>query len=119
MGISHEWPYVEEMSTQPRYMDVVKYLTSFGSGPLNVRVGGGSTDIQNFVPPPNVWDSLAKFSKETGAKFIIGLNLEEGDPALALKQMQAAQAKMPAGSIANFEIGNEVGLGSTAVVGGG
>lgn len=50
MGLSHEWPYVEEMATQPKYMDMLNYLTSFGSGPLSIRVGGGSTDIQNFVP---------------------------------------------------------------------
>ncbi len=109
MGLSHEWPYVEEMSTQPKYTDTLNYLTSFGNGPVNVRVGGGSTDIQNFVPPANVWDSLASLNKKTGAKFIIGLNLEAGDPDLALKQKQAAESKLPAGSIANFEIGNEVG----------
>ncbi|GBF91995.1 hypothetical protein Rsub_04719 [Raphidocelis subcapitata] len=107
LGISHEWPYAEEMSTQPKYMEMMNYLSSFGSGPINVRVGGGSTDIQDFVPPDAVWDSLAALNKGTGAKFIIGLNLEEMNPDLALRQMKAAQAKLPAGSIQYFEIGNE------------
>jgi hypothetical protein len=107
LGLSHEWPHVEEMSTQPRYMDLVNYLTSFGGGPINVRVGGGSTDIQDFVPSSEVWDSLAALHKGTGAQFILGVNLEEGDTGLAVKQMQAAQAKLPAAAIQHFEIGNE------------
>lgn len=107
LGLSHEWPYVEEMSTQPKYMEMMNYLTSFGTGPLSVRVGGGSTDIQDFVPPDAVWDSLAALTKGTGAKFIIGLNLEELNPDLALRQMKAAQTKLPQGSIQYFEIGNE------------
>jgi hypothetical protein len=68
LGLSHEWPYVEEMSTQPKYMEMMNYLTSFGTGPLSVRVGGGSTDIQDFVPPDAVWDSLAALTKGTGAR---------------------------------------------------
>jgi hypothetical protein len=117
LGLSHEWPYVEEMSSQPKYMEFMNYLTSFGSGPMVVRIGGGSTDIQDFVPSDAVWDSLAKLHKGTGAKFIIGLNLEEGDPDLALRQMRKAQEKLPAGSIMTFEIGNEVGGGGQNAAG--
>lgn len=54
LGLSHEWPYVEEMSTQPKYMDMLNYLSSFGGGPINIRIGGGSTDKQEFVPAPKV-----------------------------------------------------------------
>ncbi|KAI8467768.1 MAG: hypothetical protein J3K34DRAFT_480182 [Monoraphidium minutum] len=107
LGLSHEWPYVEEMSTQPKYMDLLNYLASFGGGPVSVRVGGGSTDAQDFVPSPEVWQSLADLHRGTGSKLIIGINLESGDTDLALKQAEAAKAALPAGSILAFEIGNE------------
>lgn len=54
LGISHEWPNVEDMPRQPKYMELMKWLSSFGSGPLVVRIGGGSTDKQNFVPQRQV-----------------------------------------------------------------
>lgn len=59
-------------------------------------------------PHGQVWDSLAKLNKGTGAKYIIGVNLEDGDADLALKQAQAALDNLPPGSIETFEVGNEV-----------
>lgn len=107
MGISHEWPHVEEMADQPKYADMLKYLSSFGGGPLSIRIGGGSTDMLSTVPGPEVWSSLKRLHEATGAKFIIGVNLEDGDPELAAKQMAAAKAALPAAAIESFEIGNE------------
>jgi hypothetical protein len=108
LGISHEWPYVEELSNQPSYMEILKLLSSYGGGPMIVRVGGGSSDLQTFVPGKNVWDSLNRLHKATGAKYIIGLNFEHGDVDLARRQMRAAKAGLLPGSILTFEIGNEV-----------
>lgn len=66
MGFSHEWPYVEELYTIPQYMEIIKLLQSYGSGPLVLRVGGGSTDKQDFVPGQQVWQALSKLNAATG-----------------------------------------------------
>jgi len=108
LGLSHEWPYIEELSNIPSYMSLIKLLSSYGAGPMIIRIGGGSTDHQRFVPGQYVWDSLNRLHKATGAKFILGLNFEAGDAELAKKQMQAAESKLKPGSIVTYEIGNEV-----------
>jgi hypothetical protein len=110
MGFSHEWPYVEEMNDIPQYVDVIKLLQSYGSGPLSLRIGGGSTDMQKTVPGPAVWDALSKLHKATGMTFILGLNFFDQDVNLAKGQMDAAKKGLPVGSIQSFEIGNEVRL---------
>ena len=107
LGISHEWPYIEELSQIPSYLDVLKRLASHGGGPLIVRIGGGSTDHQRSVPGDGVWDSLNRLADATGVKFIVGLNFEAGDADLARRQLRAAEAKLRPGSILTFEIGNE------------
>jgi hypothetical protein len=109
MGFSHEWPYVEEMHDIPQYVDVIKLLQSYGSGPLSLRIGGGSTDMQKTVPGPAVWEALSKLHKATGMTFILGLNFFDQDVNLARGQMDAARKGLPEGSIQSFEIGNEVG----------
>jgi len=58
MGISHEWTYIEELNNIPGYKDILKMLASYGSGPLIIRVGGGSTDRMNWVQPDYVYDAL-------------------------------------------------------------
>lgn len=108
MGFSHEWPNVEEMFDIPQYVDVIKLLQSYGSGPLSLRIGGGSTDMQKTVPGPAVWDALTKLHKATGMQYILGLNFFEQDVTLARNQMDAARKGLPADSIRSFEIGNEV-----------
>eukprot|EP00878_Enallax_costatus_P015471 GHUV01016205.1.p1 GENE.GHUV01016205.1~~GHUV01016205.1.p1 ORF type:complete len:352 (+),score=61.74 GHUV01016205.1:183-1238(+) len=107
MGFSHEWPYVEELYDVPQYLSIIKMLQSFGSGPLVLRVGGGSTDKQVTVPEPRVWQALSKLHEATGMKFILGLNFFYNNVALARAQMDAAKAGLPQGSIMSFEIGNE------------
>jgi hypothetical protein len=37
------------------------------AGPLVLRIGGGSTDIQRQVPGPAVWETLRRLHKEAGA----------------------------------------------------
>lgn len=108
MGFSHEWPNVEEMTDIPQYVDVIKLLQSYGSGPLSLRIGGGSTDMQKTVPGPAVWDSLSKLHKATGMTYILGLNFFDQNVELARNQMDAARKGLPEGSIQSFEIGNEV-----------
>lgn len=108
MGLSHEWPNVEEMFDIPQYVDVIKQLQSYGSGPLVLRIGGGSTDKQTKVPEPTVWQALAKLHAATGMQYIIGLNFFSQDYDLAKGQMDAARKYLPASAILSFEIGNEV-----------
>jgi hypothetical protein len=103
-----EWPYVEELWDIPQYVDVIKRLQSYGSGPLVLRVGGGSTDKLVTVPEPHVWEALSKLYRATGMRFILGLNLFNNDIGLARRQMDAALKGLPEGSIISFEIGNEV-----------
>jgi hypothetical protein len=108
MGFSHEYPNVEDMIDIPQYVDVIKLLQSYGSGPLSLRIGGGSTDMQKTVPGPAVWDSLSKLHKATGMTYILGLNFYDQNVELAKNQMDAARKGLPEGSIQSFEIGNEV-----------
>jgi hypothetical protein len=108
MGFSHEWPYVEELYDIPAYEDIIKLLSSYGSGPISLRIGGGSTDKLVTVPGSNVWSSLTKLHRDTGMKYIIGLNFYHQDFGLSKGQMDAAVAGLPASSIEGFEIGNEV-----------
>lgn len=108
MGFSHEWPNVEEMYDIPQYVDVIKLLQSYGSGPLSLRIGGGSTDLLKTVPGPAVWSALSKLHKDTGMQYILGLNFYDQDITLAKNQMDAAKGGLPASAIQSFEIGNEV-----------
>jgi hypothetical protein len=108
MGMSHEWPHIEEIYNIPEYKEVIRLLNSFGGGPHIMRVGGGSTDLLTTVPGNEVWGPLTALYRETGTRYILGLNFEKGDLSLARRQMQAAIRGLPADAIVSFEIGNEV-----------
>jgi hypothetical protein len=110
---------VEDLPDIPGYADLLRQLAAPGGGPPVVRVGGGSTDLQRFVPDDRVWDALNRLHAATGVKYIIGLNLEAGDPQLSKRQMQAAEAKLTPGSVLSFEIGNEVRVFGFFLGGGG
>jgi hypothetical protein len=108
MGMSHEWPHVEEIYDVPEYKEVIRLLNSYGGGPHIMRVGGGSTDLLTTVPGNEVWGPLTALYRETGTRYILGLNFEKGDIDLAKRQMDAAIRGLPADAIVSFEIGNEV-----------
>jgi hypothetical protein len=114
MGLSWEWTNLTDCLIQPRLPEMLNYLTSFGGGPLLIRIGGSSTDDANFTQPAEVFQAMTKIHYATGARFMLGLNLMAADPSLSLAQMQAAQAQMPAEAIVTFEIGNEVSCGGTS-----
>ncbi|KAF6263669.1 hypothetical protein COO60DRAFT_1698710 [Scenedesmus sp. NREL 46B-D3] len=107
LGISHEWTHVEEINNIPGYKDIIRLLTSYGSGPFNIRVGGGSTDKQAYVFPQYVYDALRQVHEETGAQYIMSVNFEEGDVELARAQLKMAKDNLPAEAIVATEIGNE------------
>eukprot|EP00878_Enallax_costatus_P009834 GHUV01010268.1.p1 GENE.GHUV01010268.1~~GHUV01010268.1.p1 ORF type:complete len:631 (+),score=180.97 GHUV01010268.1:56-1948(+) len=107
LGISHEWTHVEELNNIPGYKDILNMLTQYGSGPMIIRVGGGSTDKLTTIPPQYVYQALAQVYNEIGAQFILGVNFESSDVELARGQLDAARSYMPPGSVITFEIGNE------------
>jgi hypothetical protein len=49
--------------------------------------------------------------KETGVKYILGLNFEDLDQKLTQGQMQRARRSLPADTLLSFELGNEVRRG--------
>jgi hypothetical protein len=108
MGFSHEWTHVEELYDIPQYPNILRLLASWGSGPIVLRVGGGSTDKLVTVPDAHVWESLRNLNLATGIKFILGVNFYNQDVNLSRNQMNAARAVLPGDSIINFELGNEV-----------
>ena len=94
-----EWPYVEELWDIPQYVDVIKRLQSYGSGPLVLRVGGGSTDKLVTVPEPHVWEALSKLYRATGMPFILGFTLFNHDIGLSRDPSCAALTCVPEGFI--------------------
>lgn len=66
LGISHEWTNVEELNHGGSYLQLLKDLTAYGSGPLVVRVGGGSTDKLADVPPESTFKALRELHEATG-----------------------------------------------------
>jgi hypothetical protein len=108
LGLSHEWTHVEDLDSTPGYKRALKLLSSYGSGPLVIRVGGGSTDKITRVLPQAVYAALARLHQATGARFILGVNGEQADVALARKQLAAAQETLPESAVLTYELGNEV-----------
>ncbi len=109
LGISCEWIDIDMLGAHPDYITLLRKLSSYGGGPLSVRIGGGSTDMLLDVPGQNVWKALSDVQYQLGVNYIVGLNFMHMDIELARRQMQAAQAGLPQGSIIAFELGNEVG----------
>lgn len=68
LGISHEWTNVEELNHGGRHQQLIQDLRAYGGGPLVLRVGGGSTDMQTALPPRSTWDALLKLQHATGAR---------------------------------------------------
>jgi hypothetical protein len=112
---SHEWFDAQKMMGSSRtgvntiYRRLLLNLTSYGSGPIVLRIGGNSSD-HTHEPTPSVVEPFAEVAEATGARFIPGLNLGHGDPGLAARQATAYLAGMPRGSILGFELGNEPDL---------
>jgi len=114
MGFSHEWGGQIELMGQPGhtnqiYRQLLKNLTSHGSGPIMIRMGGNSADSSGqptsaTVPP------MAQLANDIGAKFALDVNLGSNNVQLAVNQAQNYVANMPRGSLEAIEIGNEPDL---------
>lgn len=65
LGISHEWTNVEELNHGGSYLQLLQDLTAYGSGPLVLRVGGGSTDMLTDMLPNSTWRALQELHSIT------------------------------------------------------
>jgi hypothetical protein len=120
LGLSTEYwslpGYESHMTVLGR---VLSLLHAPGDGPLLIRVGGNSADHTFWEPDvrsmprwmfqltPAWLRAAATLVQRTGVRLILDLNLITDRPAIAMNWARAAEAGLPAGSIAGFEIGNE------------
>jgi hypothetical protein len=98
---------------------VLSLLHASGDGPLLIRIGGNSADHTFWEPDvrsmprwvfqltPAWLQAAARLVARTGVRMILDLNLITDRPGVAMNWARAAEAELPRGSIAGFEIGNE------------
>jgi len=105
------------------FIQLLKNLGNFGNGATPVRVGGNSTDESWWNPngltkPAGVkcnitnvdLASLEASLSQTGSQLILGVNLGQNQPSIAVDYIKAAQSILAPNRILSFEIGNESDL---------
>lgn len=95
LGISHEWTNIEELNHGGSYLQLLKDLTAYGSGPLVLRVGGGSTDLQRDVPPESTWQQLEQLHQATGEKLSAAAGRTVLGPVAWLQKAGASSLGFP------------------------
>ena len=112
MGLSHEWGDTMKMmgysktGTNMVYRQLLNNLTAYGSDPIQLRIGGNSTD-NTGRPSGDRVKPFAEIYSSLHSRFILGVNLGSGDLALSQNQVAFYLSEMPKGAIEAFEIGNE------------
>jgi hypothetical protein len=112
MGLSHEWANsmallgYSKTGTNLIYRQLLNNLTAFGSDPIEVRIGGNSTD-NNGRPSGDRMKPFAEIASTLHSRFILGINLGSNDLGISQSQAQFYSSEMPTGSIDAFELGNE------------
>lgn len=127
LGISTEyWALPQWAGEMPLLERVLSLVHTRGDGPLILRVGGDSADHSFWDPrdaPMPAWVfSLAprwlrqarSLVRALRVRIILDLNLITDTPSEATQWARAAQAALPRGSIAAFEVGNEPDVYSRA-----
>lgn len=115
LGLSHEWYDAQtnmgsaETGVNTIYRQLLANLTAYGSSPINLRIGGDSTDT-SVEPTSTTVQPFAELATALGAQFELGVNLGADDVNLAMDQATNFVANMPSGSINAIEIGNEPDL---------
>ncbi len=115
MGLSHEWGDAQNKmgnsttGVNPIYRQLLTNLTCYGSVPINLRIGGNSTDVTG-EPTSTTVTPFAQLATALGATFELGVNLGSDNVGLAVDQATAYVSQMPAGSVDAIEIGNEPDL---------
>jgi hypothetical protein len=112
MGLSHEWGNTMSMfgysttGANLAYRQLLTNLTAYGSDPIELRIGGNSTDTTG-KPSGDRMKPYAELSTALHSRFILGVNLGAGDLALTQNQVEFYLNQMPKGAIEAIEIGNE------------
>jgi hypothetical protein len=120
LGLSTEYwalpGFERRMSLFERVLSLMRVR---GDGPLILRIGGDSADHTFWDPrarrtPGWVFGLTPAWLRRTSilvhrarVRLILDLNLVTGSPSRAARWARAAQTRLPHGSIAGFEIGNE------------
>ena len=121
-GLSVEWDAVTAYRT-PAFPRLLRRLARESGSPVHLRIGGNSSDQSWWNPDgeprprtvlfditPRTLDDLAWIVQRSGARVTLGVNLALNDPARAVAFARAAQRRLPRGSLAALEIGNEPDL---------
>jgi hypothetical protein len=113
LGLSHEWNDAPKnmmgytaIGVNAIYRQLLNNLAAYGSGPINIRIGGDSTDGTG-EPTSTTVEPFVELANALGARFELGVNLGSDSVQLATDQATAYSAQMPAGSLLAIEIGNE------------
>jgi hypothetical protein len=120
LGLSTEYWAAETFERRPAlFARVLSLIHVTGDGPEVLRVGGDSADHSFFEPdfrtkPPWMYELTPRWLRSTGAlltrahaRVMLDLNLITGSPALAARWASVAYRRLPRGTLAGFEIGNE------------
>ena len=112
MGLSMEWGTAQtvlgDSTVGVDYIarQLLLNLTAYGSAPLNLRIGGNTTDSTG-EPTSTTVQPFAELASARGNHFSLGVNLGSDNVSLAVDQARAYVNQMPAGSLDAIEIGNE------------
>jgi len=123
LGLSTEYWAVPEWDREGAVLDrVLSLLHVPGDGPLILRIGGDSasealweSEAGEFPEwmvelTPSWLGQTGALIRQAGVRLILDLNLITASPEISAQWAGAAEAALPHGSIAGFEIGNEPDL---------
>jgi hypothetical protein len=88
------------------YRQLLTNLTAYGNDPIELRIGGNSTD-NTGRPSGDRMKPYVELANALHARFILGVNFGSNDLSLTENQVKFYSKEMPNGSIEAFEIGNE------------
>eukprot|EP00798_Chlamydomonas_sp_ICE-L_P023314 gene23314-30554_t len=108
MGVSIE-PLEEApiYATNPIFIYLLGLLSKTSYGPFIVCWGGNSQDLNSMLYKDEAWRTLAELYNKTGVHYYLGLNMIDGEVAVAKNQIQNAFKYLPAESIFAISMGNE------------
>lgn len=104
----------------PLFERVLSLLRIPDTGPMVLRIGGQSADRTFWNPDkrplhtpyayvltPKWFRLAATVARQLRLRLLLDLNLRTSSPSMSAGLARAAKARLPRGSIAGFEIGNE------------
>ena len=123
LGLSTEYWATPAWDREGAVLDrVLSFLHVPGDGPLVLRIGGDSanealweSEVGEFPEwivelTPSWLAQTSALARQAGVRLILDLNVITASPEISAQWAGAAEAALPRGSIAGFEIGNEPDL---------